>query len=316
MHKKSIFTIIFLIIILTLAGCNSQKKDKVPAVGFIGGTEGLSAKLEIVSSQLNEILDDGVEPFQISLNLQNKGEHTVNKDEVLTTLAGIDLNAFQIKEKDGTSANFDQLDKLRFEGNTKLPPSETVIVYDANYKYDEPTNKVQDLAVNYCYKYTTTAAADACLKKEVTKPSKEERCKINEQKVVGNSGAPVSVILLNERPSEMNTVTFAIQIENKGKGDIYAPDFLSKGKCIEDLESKNKIHVKVEFPDSDPVIKCAKFDDSNEGILGVIQNKASLTCTADTSNMQDTAFTKSLRITLSYVYKDDVSAKLTIKSAA
>ena len=314
MQKK--YIIFLSLLILIIAGCTSGKNNKVPDVGFIGGTEGLVPKLEIISSQPNEVLDNDVEPFQIALSLQNKGEHTVAANEVITTLAGIDLNAFQIIEKDGVSKNLDQLEKLRKEGGNLIPASETAIVYEASYKYDEPTDKVQDLAVNFCYKYRTTATADACLKKEVTRPSTESLCKIDDKKVVGNSGAPVSVFLLTERPAGKNQLTFTIQVKNNGKGDVYAQDFLSKGKCIEDQPMKNKLNVKVEFPDGNPVIKCGKLNDKNEGTISMIQNTASLSCTVDTSTLQDSAFTKSLQVHLDYVYKDDVSTKLTIRSTA
>src|SRR3989344_2915144 len=250
MHKKTISIIITLLsILLIVSGCNSNN-NKTPDVGFIGGTDGLVPTLEIISSEPNAVLDSNVEPFQISLNLKNKGEHTVAPSEVLTTLAGIDLNAFQIQEKNGVSKNLDQLDKLRVEADNILPPSETVIVYESNYLYDEPADKVQDLAVNFCYKYQTLATADACLKKEVTKPSAESRCKLDEQKVVGNSGAPVAVTLLTERPAGKNQVTFTFQIENLGKGGVYSQDFLSKGLCSEDREFQNKFNIKLGFPDN------------------------------------------------------------------
>lgn len=313
---NKILIISSLILILVITGCGTSTNNKNSAVGFIGGTDGLVPKIEIISSQLNQVLDNNVENFQIALTLQNKGETTVKAGDVLTTLSGIDLNAFQIKEKDGTSKSQDQLEKLARDGTKTLPPSETVIAYDANYKYDEPADKTQEIGLNFCYKYETIASTDSCLVKEVTKPSTESKCKVDEQKVMGNSGAPVSVTSLTERPSGKSTVTFTLQIENKGKGDVYSPEFFVKGKCIEDQETKNKFNVKVEFPDGNPKIKCVKFNEGNEGQLSMIQNKALLTCTADTSGLQETAFTKSLRVVLNYIYKDDISTKLTIRSTA
>lgn len=317
MRRELIF-IIFVAILLVVSGCDSKgKKKKTVSVGFIGGQEGITSTLEIFSSEPNAILDNNVEPFQIIVNLENEGEHTVNTGEVMTTLTGIDLNAFQIAEKKGVSKNLDQLDKKSFENGKELPTAKTQIIYEANYKYDEPTSKNQQLGVNVCYKYRTLSTSDACLKKSVNKPSSEGECKVGEQKIVGNSGAPVGVTLLNEKVSQTNLVSFVLEISNLGKGEVYTPDFLSQGLCIPETSNtifKNKLKVKLEFADGNPLIKCPKLNNGNEGLITMVQNKALLTCTADTSSLQDSAFTKSLKTTLDYVYMDEVSTQITIKS--
>ncbi len=311
--KKIAIVLLILIFILAACGKTSDTKTKT---GFIGGKEGLAPTLTIASSSAkpNEIFDNNVENFQINLNLKNKGESFVKSSDVVVQLAGIDLIAFQIKEKDGVSRSLDQLDKSRIEAGKLLPSAETNIVYNANYKYDEPTDKTQDLGVNFCYKYQTISTADACLRKEVTKPTSESKCKVDEQKLVGNSGAPVQVTLLNERPNGQNEVTFTVQVENIGKGKVYDPDFLSKNKCSEDRESENKLHISINFPDGNPKIKCNRFSDNNEGTIELFQNKASFSCTAETSSLQETTFTKSIRIVSDYVYKDSISNKLVIRS--
>ncbi len=314
--KKQMVFILFVLSILIIAGCGGGKKPKTPQVGFIGGKEGLVPTLNIISTTQNEVLDNDQEQFQIAIKIQNKGEDTVEANEILTTLTGIDLSAFQIKEPNGVLANSDVLEKTRAEAGKILPTSETQMIYEANYKFDEPTNKMQDIGANICYKYQTTASADACLRKDVTKPSTEARCKIEDQKLVGNSGAPVQVAVVTQRPSAKNKLRFTINIENLGKGEVYNKEFLLKGKCIDDQEAKNKLYLKVGFQDGNPKVQCSRLNNNNEGFVNLIQNKATITCEADTPGLQETTFTKSLITILDYVYKDAVSAKLTIKSVS
>ncbi len=312
---KKYLLIILLTLSIILAGCGTGS-TKTPSVGFIGGVNGLVPTLNVISSQANQILDNGAEPFQLTVKLQNKGEYTINENEILTSLSGIDLGAYQIQEPNGVSINTDVLEKARLDNGKLLPTSETVISYDANYKFKEPTDKTQDVGIDVCYKYETIASADACLRKDVTKAPTGAKCKVDEQKVVGNSGAPVQVTLLSQRPADKNMLRFTINIENKGKGEVYSPDFLSKGKCIDDAESKNKLNVKVGFPDNLPKVICARLNNGNQGSVPMIQGRSTLTCTADTTSVQDSTFTKSLITTVDYVYKDGVSGKLTIRSSS
>ena len=315
--KKSLTILLILLVSIFVVACGT-KSNNVSKTGFIGGKEGLISTLSISSSstKANEIFDNNSEPFQVALNLKNKGEATVKAGDVIIELNGIDLSAFQISEKDGVSKNLDQLDKSRVEGGKLLPVSETNIVYNANYKYNEPTDKTQDLGVNFCYKYQTLTTSDACLRKDITKTSTDAKCKVEEQKLAGNSGSPVQVTLINERPSSQNEVTFTVQVENLGKGTVYDQSFLSKNKCHEDKDDKNKLHISINFPENNPVIKCERFGGSNEGTLTMFQNKASVSCSVDTSSLQETTFTKSLRVTSDYVYQDAISTKIVIKSTS
>ena len=103
---------------------------------------------------------------------------------------------------------------------------------------------------------------------------------------------------------------------NNGKGILYSKDYLANGKCVDNDKEKNKVYAKVElteFQNSASFIKCSSMT-NNEGQLNVIQNKVSLSCTIDTSSMQDNAFETPLRVTFNYVYKDGITTQLKIKS--
>jgi|SRR3989344_2860622 len=318
--KKTFVIILLLAALLLIAGCGGSKTQVVKG-GFIGGSNGVTAKITMEPS--NEILDNNIQPFRIVLNLENSGESRIDTNNLIATLDGIDLDAYQIQQKDGTSRNIAPLEKLRSESGKILPASQDLVIFEGQYKNDIPADKTEDLTVNFCYKYETVSVGDSCLVKEPTLFVQNPKCKINEQKVVSNSGSPVKVTLMNQRPTGAHEISFDLHFENVGKGGVFSNDLLAKGKCSDphtsDITLKNKIAVKVEFPDSNPTIKCNRFDDKNFGTLVLIgadkaNSKAVLSCRIDSSNLQDTAFVRQLRVSTGFVYRDSVSTKVTIKS--
>lgn len=310
-----IFTIIILSVLL-LASCKG--KDKSQATGFIGGQEGLKASIAIEStSGGNKVYDAGVDLFKIDITLENKGEGFLESSDVLTTLSGISYEAFSIVNP--TLSNTLPLPGRRREPGGTTDPSKTIIQYDANYKPDADADRNVDIVTDFCYKYQTISLAGVCLKKRVTGPTTGELCKIEEVKPTDTSGSPLKVARSSERPAGEQKVHVLLEVENVGKGTLYLPDYLSKGECVDSVDDKNKINVKVELPDyltqSPAMIKCAGLE-GNEGTLNIIQNKIQLSCEIDTTTIgQETAFETPLRVTFSYVYKDSVKTTITVKSS-
>ncbi len=315
--KKSLIIIIFLLSVLVLASCTTNNK-KTPSSGFIGGKDGVTATLTIDStSGANKVYDNGVDPFKINVNLQNKGEHSIEPNDILITLDGINFNAFQIRDQ--TQGNTLPMPGLRREANQITSPSQIILQYDANYKPREDADRPVDVSANVCYKYKTISRVkDLCLRKRITGPSGNTSCKVDETKLVENSGAPFQVKTFNERPASENKVNIWIEAQNLGKGIVYPQDFLSKGKCIDSEADKNKIYIKVELTEFETkgLVSCGGLSGGNEGIIHVIQGKIQLSCNIDTSTLQETTFETPLRITLNYVYKDSTATSLTIKSSS
>ena len=306
---------LLLLSIIILAACTGGGSKKPSAAGFIGGKEGIVSKIGIESSSgSNTVLDSDLETFKIDLTLENKGEYTVKEGEALVTLDGINYNAFQIANP--TKANEVPLEKLRKEAEKLSTSTQTIVQFDARYKPDEDADRTVDVAANVCYKYQTISRVkDMCLKNKVTGPA-SPICKLEETKVSENSGSPLQVTNFVQRPTGENKVSVFIEAVNNGKGTLYSREFLSRGKCVEDDADKNKVHARVElteFSNSASIVKCSSLD-NNEGELNVIQNKITLSCSIDTSGMQESAFETPLRVILDYVYKDGVSTQLKIKN--
>ena len=145
--KKTILIAIILVSIFLVA-CTSGGTSKTTASGFIGGKEGLSTTLTIDStSGGNKIFDNGVDPFKINVNLQNKGEHEVKESEVLITLDGVNFNAFQIR--DPSQRSILPLSGLRKEAGKVTAPAQTIVEFDANYKPNEENLSEDGLLETY-----------------------------------------------------------------------------------------------------------------------------------------------------------------------
>lgn len=306
-----IFLLIGLIFISGIKGC--EKKDVIRE-GYLGGTEGLGISFAD-GEPPEKVLDADTDPFTITLLLKNKGEFDIPEKGIAVTLTGINKDAFQIS--DLTKRNDDIITKSGLEQGKKVTGGQDEITYDSRYKEDLPTDFVHTIGANVCYRYRTGALAKICLRKEASSKEREnDVCIIYEDKGVSNSGAPMHVISLSERPAGTNKVKVILEIKNKGKGVSYVKDAFSSGPCLEsgNKDKEKRVNVKVSSND-DVTISCNKLDDKAEGVLRLVENTIILSCDIDTSRLQETTFISPLEITLDYFYKDFVSKQITVENA-
>lgn len=310
--KKIFFIGIFLIAILFLTAC--EQKAATPATGFIGGKDGLILSF-LTEDPPSKVYDDSTNPFRISLLLENKGEYDIQPNEVLATIDGIDYDSFSIANP--TQKNPGTIERVKKDttGKLILGGKSVDISFDANYKSKVPASQPFSIGMNVCYTYKTDAITKACLRRDVTSRAlATDRCKIEEQKPVSSSGAPVQITSITQRPSGKNQLLFVVNVNNVGKGEVYEPSFISKPSCLSDPLSalQNKVRVKVYFADNKPAVKCAKFGNGNEGTLTLVQGSQRVECLADTSGLQATTYEKAISVQLDYVYKDYLSKSLIV----
>jgi len=317
MKSKTYILIFSLSLVLILSACNNQKSTGTAGFGFVGGTEALTSSF-VTEEPPNSVYDGDSNAFRISLQIENKGEYTVDTGELLATLVGIRYDQFQIKK--GSLENIAPIEGARLEaGEVVYTGVTTDISYEAKYKGKVPADQSFDLGVNYCYKYQTDATADICLQKDVTRrPEETDKCSIEGEKTTGNSGGPLQVSSVRERPSGENKVQLLMLIENLGEGDVYDPSYLSEqSECVEQSDKKNKLKMKVSFENENPEVTCDIFDGKNEGTVSLIDGKQTVLCRVDTSSLTEPApFTQRPNIVLDYVYKEHVSTKVTVQRSS
>ncbi len=102
-----------------------------------------------------------------------------------------------------------------------------------------------------------------------------------------------------------------------GKGTVFGPNFLDGAKaCLVNNDLKNKVQVKVSFPNNSPPVSCGVLKGANEGILQLINNIATVSCKINTIGEADQTSPILPNIELNYVYMDSVFSKLTVKNNA
>ncbi len=315
---KKIVLVLSLLVLVVLAGCGQTQRTTGSAFGgFIGGKDGVVGTLEIASAVPGQVLDNGQEDFSINLKVENKGQYRVKEQELLATVTNLRASDFSLKSN--SLRNDAPLEEVRIESGKTISGSQAVLSVPANFKVDLPVDFTYDVGIDYCYKYLTLATASLCIRKDATKSSAPtDKCKINEQKVVGNQGAPVQVVTpLSERASGKNEMTITFQIQNMGKGTVFGPNFLDGAKaCLVNNDLKNKVQVKVSFPNNSPPVSCGVLKGANEGILQLINNIATVSCKINTIGEADQTSPILPNIELNYVYMDSVFSKLTVKNNA
>ena len=317
MNKKSLFIFASFTLLLLLTACNGSSSDTRSGFGYVGGAEGLVASFVDGEPPTDGVYDADSNFFRISLQLENKGEYSVEIGDLMATLVGVSYDQFQIKE--GTLKNVAPISKARLEGGSPVYTGvSTDISYEAKYKNRVPANQDFELGINYCYRYQTDATADVCLRKDPTqRPEESDKCQVEGEKTVGSSGAPVQVTSLLERPSGQNTVQLLLTIENKGLGDVYDRSYLGENtECIEVQDKKGKVYVKVSFDEDSPKVTCDVFNGNNEGTLNLVNNKQTLLCRVDTTGINEpAAFTQRPNILLDYVYKEHMGTSVLVQKS-
>ena len=301
---KKYYLPIFLILLLILVGCTT----KPPETGgtFIGGTNGVSIEFVNLAppSQFNQ--NDTV---TVKVLLKNKGETKVATGNAKVRIFGINADNF------GLTPNYRiNLGPLEGQGEfTKEGGEQEINLGSIKYKLQIINSETFTLRSRLCYPYQTKAITDVCVKSALSQESGEQVCTLDGEKIVAGdvSGAPVQINSIKEQTRSSDQVRFDIEIENKGKGDVFNID----GSCedldddVKRLEAKNKIRVKIISPID---VKCSfrSGEPSGEGFITLDDKtkKETLSCW---KNVEETIVDK-LSITLSYLYRDQASKDIEI----
>ena len=91
---KKILSIIAIMSILILAGCTEEKQQTSKGI-YIGGTQGITAKLEqlgVAENGVYSIFD--TETFPIEVTVTNKGEYNIKPSDITLSLLGPSQSEF------------------------------------------------------------------------------------------------------------------------------------------------------------------------------------------------------------------------------
>ena len=309
--KKEHFLVLVLFGVLLIAGCDkASDSNNLSSKRFVGGDNGL--KLSFSDDTPTRVGDNSADEFDVVVVAENEGEHDIDDGKVIASLQGIDREAFSLRslsERSDTELG----GKKKFRDREELGEEIELKFRDARYKFDLSADFTVNIRADVCYEYKTIAQTDLCLKKTANERLTNDVCKLdNDNLNIENSGAPIQVTKINQRPSGANEVTFTFDIEKKGKGEVYEPGTFFD-VCDENRDKKNKILVKVSSVSGRLNAKCSRLNDGSEGVIDLIDGKRTISCEISTSGLQEFAHTRPLSIELTYFFKDSTEKKIVVE---
>ncbi|MEM4266565.1 MAG: hypothetical protein QW404_00720, partial [Candidatus Nanoarchaeia archaeon] len=308
-----IFLALSLVLSLVLSGCANEKKNVRKLTNYIGGTDGLAISFS-KNAPPDKVLDDRQEDFDVAIFLENKGEYTIENGRILATLSGIDREVFNLPSLSARNKG-DLERRVNDRGVIREGGKDEISFGTATITQDFANDFTTDIVADICYDYRTVAVASICLKKETLQLKTTDACLIDNEKVdFENSGAPVQVTHVETRKAGRNSVKVTFMIENKGAGETYLQGTFTDS-CSGHEKDEAKVHVSLTAPSPRISFKCDLFDGSSQGNVKLYDKKRQVSCTIDTSSVQETAFEAPINIQIDYTYRNAIFKEITIENA-
>ena len=311
MSKKYLFAV--LVILIVFIGC--AKEDGTKKSGdepFVGGKVGLSIDF-VEDAPPPEVTDGGNFPFDVVVKLENKGEHTVLKEDAIVSISGILPEDFNKAAADLTKNPDENLEatKKDAEGNVIEGTITYVEFKDFNYLGSLSGRTPFPIKADVCYNYGTIANAKLCVLENPLKPEGSDVCKINEEKKVHNSGAPVQVTSFEETTRGSDKIAFTFKIQHVGDGMI----FKRATDCNSSIRTdNNKIYASIDTGVAG--LSCSGLADGTNttGYVNLYGGDRSRTivCTQDVTSIS-IDFEKVTVINLEYDYEESKQTEVLVK---
>jgi hypothetical protein len=310
--KQKIILIILAVALLVMTACDGGQAPGPSKTGFVGGTRGVDVAF-VTNAPPQKISDRGQEPFDVVVELTNRGEHEILKEDVFVRLEGFSASAFGVTNADLIARPEDDLFPVRKspDGSIITSPSIPVIFEGLSYQADAPANIPFTFRANACYTYETLVLADICVKNNFNDDRQGDLCKVSGPRTVSNSGAPVQVVSLRQAPQgrDKTTVTFAIQQRDTDQAGRVSR---TNSECSIAQQDENRVFVSVTglTTSTRDTVRCIGLlgGDSSSGHITLTRNEpreVSCTVTLEDRNTRVQPF----RITLGYdysTYKDTI----------
>lgn len=211
---KKILLIIMVAALLTITACGEGETVNTGATGFVGGTQGIQMKF-MTNTPPAMVEGAGIESFDVIVELENKGEYEVLKEDITVKLEGFSATAFNTTNEALTQNPEDDLFAVRknADGTIISSPPIPAMFENLNYQDTVMANMPFTIRAKACYGYETTALSNICVKENFNDDRPGDICAVMGTKTVSNSGAPVQVTHIRQSPvgRDKTTITFGIQ---------------------------------------------------------------------------------------------------------
>lgn len=318
--KKAITMSFVALMLLFAFGCGEKEEQTgVPGSKFVGGTEGLS--ISFAPGSIPDQVLDKDQSFGISTVLTNRGDHTIeNGADATVKITGIDPADFGVSSGDLVQDAPGQIRGAQKDVTGNVIQGETVSLdFPANggsftHQKEIAGSVTYNVRAEVCYKYKTIANTKLCVLEDIlgTQGSSGELCKINENKPVDNSGAPIHIESFRESVSSANKVAFVFKIKHVAPGTVHKMD----SECSKDFQEKNQVHVRVDTGIADGVT-CSGLQEGSgsgsvyEGYAQLLNGEREIRCTQTINNPTD--LEKLVTIELTYDYDQFTEKNLEVQ---
>jgi hypothetical protein len=302
--KKKILLIMLAVSLLVIAACTTDT-GPVTGQGFVGGTKGVAIEF-MTNTPPDRVADQGQETFDVVLELTNRGEHEVLKEDVFVKLEGFSATAFGKTPDQLIAYPDDDLYAIRKNPDGSVsPPVKIPVVFEGfNYQDDAPANIPFTFRAKACYKYETIALSNVCVKENFNDDREGDVCQVTGTKQVSNSGAPVQVTNIRQSAvgRDRTSITFSVQkMDTDQTGRVSRPDT----GCDIQYQNENRVFVSVSGLLENPgdTINCPALreGDSSSGYVQISPSQATeVYCTVTLTDRSTRIHP--FRITLGYDY--------------
>ncbi|MBI2101536.1 hypothetical protein HYT53_02895 [Candidatus Woesearchaeota archaeon] len=335
MNKKYYVIALLICLILLVSACKKSgaATGGAPRTPFIGGTAGITMDFE-KDSPPPEVTDDSSFAFNVIVKLKNDGEFKVDSNAIRVNLVGFDPNDFGKTFSDlSDNQPEDTLESRKRDAEGNIVEGTTTFVTfpkggDSFVPRKFSGNTEFTFRADACYNYRTEANTKLCMLKDMINVRDNAICKPTSTRTVYSSSAPVQVSNFRQSVVGKDKITFSFDISLNGNVDIFwsrdkrTPSSGFDAACPRDprmrREIENNVGVELLEIPVDPVVtnlKCGGLDNSFEGVVKLVGNKRTVTCTADlVSDRLD--LEKTMGILLTYNILDSKEKKVLIKHLA
>ena len=335
MNKRYYVIALLICLILVLSACKQSgaATTGAPRKPFIGGTDGIIINF-LKDNPQPEVTDDGTFSFKAIVSLENKGESKIKNGDIKVSLVGFDPTDFGSEISQMLNRPPDDnidLNGRRIDAEGNIINGETIYVSfpkDSDFTPRKFSGNTEfTFRADVCYAYQTRASTKICILRDMINVRDNSVCKPTGSRTIQSSSAPVQAVNFRQSVVGKDKLSFSFDISLSGNLDIFkdksdtTPKDGFDSACPREprkrreVENKVKVTIKTE---GDPIvtnIQCGRLESKNTGVVTLVKEKRTLTCTTDLSTDR-TDLEKPVDITLEYNVLDNKETKILVKHLA
>jgi len=323
MKKAAIISVTFLLMIslFFVSGCEdlTGSGDSDTRDATLSANKGLDATF-LQNSPPSELFPNN--PFEIDLDVENKGQYDIQANKIIVILAGLNSNLFNL-EPDNVTIGED-LVGVKSYGESIIPGGVARAKFLSNKGYTGPLGGDSPFTAiaKICYEYESLASTTVCVKS--LSLAEGAVCDITSPKTVISSGAPVKIVKIEElplgqpSPTEV-TLGFNLYIENVADGKPFRSDLDACSSIdYKDLDVVSIKSVQIDNIDFS-IEKCDENLDQTSCCwfnqeaphVQIYNGEGKVLCQITTNS--SVTYSGVLQATLSYNYADQISKSFTVR---